>query len=98
MIVPFITNFQKTMPVCNFIARYWEIDEEFICIYYEDGSINKFRFEYVTNAVKQQEFYCLYLTAAGQFHYLPVSAFESEKDIHRFELLLEGKQLMKLWK
>ncbi len=46
--------------------------------------------------VKKGEYYFLYMTKA-QFHYLPVAAFESEKDMHRFDLFLEGKQLIKLW-
>ncbi|HLO84707.1 MAG TPA: YcxB family protein [Nostocaceae cyanobacterium] len=95
---PFTWNFNKLMPVANFIPRYWEIDENFLFIYYEDGSSSKFRFEHLIQAVKTKEYYLLYLTAAGQFHYIPVTAFESEKDINRFELLLQGKQLLKLWK
>jgi hypothetical protein len=94
---PFLMNMNKTQAVTNFMARYWEIDESFISIYYEDGSLSKFRFEHLVKAIKQKEYYLLYLTAAGQFHYLPIAAFESEKDIHRFDLFLEGKQLIKLW-
>lgn len=94
---PFFINMKKTQAVTNFMSRYWEIDESFISIYYEDGSLSKFRFEHLVKAIKQKEYYLLYLTAAGQFHYLPIAAFESEKDIHRFDLFLEGKQLIKLW-
>jgi hypothetical protein len=97
LVAPFLINMKKTQPVVNFIPRYWEIDENFISIYYEDGSLSKFRFEHLVKAAKQSEFYLLYITMAGQFHYLPISAFETEKDIHRFELFLESKQLMKLW-
>jgi hypothetical protein len=97
IISPFLINMKKVQPAANFIARYWEMDENFISIYYEDGSMSKFRFEHLVKAAKQSEFYLLYITMAGQFHYLPISAFETEKDIHRFELFLESKQLMKLW-
>lgn len=98
IIAPFTWNFKKLMPVANFISRYWEFDENFLFVYYEDGSTSKFRFEHLVYAIKTKKYYLLYLTAAGQFHYIPIAAFESEKDIHRFDLLLEGKQLMKLWK
>jgi hypothetical protein len=97
LVAPFLINVKKTQAVVNFIPRYWEMDENFISIYYEDGSMSKFRFEHLVKAAKQSEFYLLYTTMAGQFHYLPISAFETEKDIHRFELFLESKQLMKLW-
>jgi hypothetical protein len=97
IISPFLINMKKVQPAANFIARYWEMDENFISIYYEDGSMSKFRFEHLVKAIKQSEFYLLYITMTGQFHYLPISAFETEKDIHRFELFLESKQLMKLW-
>jgi hypothetical protein len=97
LIAPFLINLKKTQAAVNFISRYWEVDETFITIYYEDGSIGKFRFEHLIKALKKKEYYFLYITAAGQFHYLPIAAFESEKDMHRFDLLLEGKQLLKLW-
>jgi hypothetical protein len=94
---PFLMNMQKTQPAANFLPRYWEIDPEFITIYFEDGSLSKFKFEHLCKADKVSEYYLLYLTPAGYFHYLPIAAFESEKDINRFELFLEGKQLIKLW-
>jgi hypothetical protein len=97
LIAPFILNLKKIMPVLNFVARYWEIDENFIAIHYEDGSLSKFKFEHLVKVTKQKEYYLLYITAAGQFNYLPIAAFETEKDIHRFDLFLQGKQLIKIW-
>jgi hypothetical protein len=97
LVAPFFINLKKTQSILNFIARYWEIDENFISIYYEDGSLSKLRFEHLVKAIKLGEYYLLFMTAAGYFHYLPISAFESEKDIHRFDLFLKGKQLIKLW-
>ncbi|MBK1987147.1 YcxB family protein [Sphaerospermopsis aphanizomenoides BCCUSP55] len=94
---PFLINMKKTQPIANFLPRYWEVDSEFITIYFEDGSLSKFRFEHLCKADKITEYYLLYLTPAGYFHYLPIAAFESEKDINRFELFLQGKQLIKLW-
>lgn len=94
---PFLMNMKKTQPSANFLPRYWEIDSEFITIYFEDGSLSKFRFEHLCKAEKVSEYYLLYLTPAGYFHYLPIAAFENEQDINRFELFLESKQLMKLW-
>jgi hypothetical protein len=94
---PFLLNMKKTQPVANFLPRYWEIEPEFITIYFEDGSLSKFKFEHLCKADKMGEYYLLYLTPAGYFHYLPIAAFESEQDINRFELFLESKQLMKLW-
>jgi|LakMenE18May11ns_1017448.scaffolds.fasta_scaffold9434573_1 hypothetical protein len=96
LVAPFLINMKKTQPVVNFIPRYWEIDENFISIYYEDGSLSKFRFDHLIKATKQSEFYLVYFSIQ-QFYYLPLAAFETEKDIHRFELFLEGKQLLKLW-
>lgn len=96
LVAPFLINMKKTQPVANFILRYWEIDENFISIYYEDGSLSKFRFDHLIKVTKQSEFYLVYFSIQ-QFHYLPLAAFETEKDIHRFELFLEGKQLLKLW-
>ena len=94
---PFLMNMKKTQPSANFLPRYWEIDAEFMTIYFEDGSLSKFRFEHLCKADKIAEYYLLYLTPAGYFHYLPIAAFESEKDINQFELFLETKELMKLW-
>jgi hypothetical protein len=98
LIAPWLWNFRKIMPVANFINRYCEIDENFLTLYFEDGSIFKYKFEHFMQAGKVQGYYVLYLTAAGAINYIPATAFESEKDINRFELLLQGKQLLKLWK
>lgn len=97
LIAPYLINMRKLQSASNFVPRYCEIDEDFISMYYEDGCISKFRFDHLVKASKMSEFYFLYITEAGQFHYIPVAAFESEKDINRFELLLQGKQLMKLF-
>jgi hypothetical protein len=93
--VPFLVN-MKLQPRLNFQKRYYEIDENFITTNYEDGSISKLKYEHFVKAVKQGEYYFLYITPA-QFHYIPVAAFNLEDEIHRFDLLLQGKQLMKLW-
>jgi hypothetical protein len=45
---------------------------------------------------KESNYYFLY-TVKTQFHYLPVAVFNSEQEICRFDLLREGKQLLKLW-
>lgn len=94
LIVPLLINVKKINPQINFINRYWEIDEEFITVIYEDGSLSKMRFEHFLKAVKQSEYYWLF-TCPTQFHYVPFAAFESEKDISRFDLFLKGKQLIK---
>ena len=94
LIVPFLINVKKINPRLNFINRSWQIDEDFITVIYEDGSMSKFRFEHFIKAVKQSEFYWLY-TCPTQFHYVPFAAFESEKDISRFDFFLKGKQLIK---
>ncbi|MDZ8052955.1 MAG: YcxB family protein [Aulosira sp. ZfuVER01] len=94
--VPLWLRLQGRTSELNFQSRYCEMDEDFFAIFFEDGSITKLRYEHFTKAVKKGEYYFLYMTKA-QFHYLPVAAFESEKDMHRFDLFLEGKQLIKLW-
>jgi hypothetical protein len=86
----------KRQSQLNFINRYCEFDESFFTVFYEDGSIIKLKYEHFIKVIKRSEYYFLY-TSLAQFHYLPISAFETEKDIHRFDLLLEGKQLLKLW-
>jgi YcxB-like protein len=94
--VPYWLRLQGRTSALNFQSRYCEMDENFITIFFEDGSISKLRYEHFTKVVKKGEFYFLYMTKT-QFHYLPIAAFESEKDMHRFDLFLEGKQLIKLW-
>jgi hypothetical protein len=80
----------------NFMSRYCEIDEDFFTTFYEDGSIVKLKFDHVNKVVKRSEYYFFYLTKT-QFHYMPLSALETEQDIHRLDLFLAGKQLVKLW-
>lgn len=94
--VPLFLRLQGRTSELNFQSRYCEMDENFFAIFFEDGSISKLRYEHFMKVVKKGEYYFLYITKA-QFHYLPVAAFESEKDMHRFDLFLEGKQLIKLW-
>lgn len=94
--VPLWMRLQGRTSALNFQSRYCEMDENFFTICFEDGSLTKMRYEHFMKVVKKGEYYFLYITKA-QFHYLPVAAFELEKDIHRFDLFLEGKQLIKLW-
>lgn len=94
--VPLWLRLQGRTSELNFQSRYCEMDEDFFAIFFEDGSITKLRYEHFMKVVKKGEYYFLYMTKV-QFHYLPVAAFESEKDMHRFDLFLEGKQLIKLW-
>lgn len=93
--LPFIVSMKRQQQL-NFINRYCEFDESFFTVFYGDGSIVKLKYEHFVKVIKCSEYYFLY-TSLAQFHYLPISAFETEKDIHRFDLLLEGKQLLKLW-
>lgn len=94
--LPLLFRVQKQNSALNFQARYCEIDENFFGLYYEDGSIVKMTYEQFIEVRKKAGYYFLYMTKA-QFHYLPIAAFETEKDIHRFDLWLQSKQLMKLW-
>ncbi|BAY23615.1 hypothetical protein NIES2100_34070 [Calothrix sp. NIES-2100] len=94
--VPLFFRLQGRTSALNFQSRYCEMDENFFAIFFEDGSITKLRYEHFLKVVKKSEYYFLYITKM-QYHYLPVAAFESEKDMHRFDLFLEGKQLIKLW-
>ena len=87
---------KKSQSKLNFMDRYCEIDETFFTVYYEDGSIIKLNLEHFIKAVKQSEYYLFYMIN-NQFHYLPLAALESEQDIHRLNLFLAGKQLIKLW-
>jgi YcxB-like protein len=94
--LPLLIRVKGRASELNFQNRYCEIDEKFFAIFYEDGSIVKMRYEHFVQVIKKADYYFLYVTKA-QFHYLPVAAFETEKDIHRFDLFLESKQLIKLW-
>ncbi|MDZ7961779.1 MAG: YcxB family protein [Aulosira sp. DedQUE10] len=94
--VPLWMRLQGRTSALNFQSRYCEMDENFFSVFFEDGSITKLRYEHFMKVIKKGEYYFLYVTK-GQFHYLPIAAFESEKDMHRFDLFLEGKQLIKLW-
>ena len=93
---PLFFRLQKQSPGLNFQNRYCEIDENFFTVFYEDGSISKLNYIHFIKVIKKSEYYFLYINQA-QFYYLPIAAFESEKDIHRFDLFLQGKQLIKLW-
>ncbi len=94
-IIPFMINV-KGQSKLNFMNRYCEIDENFFTVFYEDGSIVKLKFDHISKAVKGTDYYFFYLNK-NQFHYLPLSALETEQDIHRLDLFLAGKQLVKLW-
>ncbi|BBD60855.1 hypothetical protein NIES2109_36550 [Nostoc sp. HK-01] len=94
--LPLFFQVQKRNSTLNFQNRYCEIDENFFAVFYEDGSIVKLNYSHFIQVTKKADYYFLYMTK-GQFHYLPVAAFESEKDIHRFDLFLQSKQLIKLW-
>lgn len=93
---PLFFSFKGRTNALTFQNRFCEMDENFFTVYFEDGSLTKLRYEHFNKVVKKADFYFLYITNV-QFHYLPVAAFEAEKDIHRFDLFLEGKQLIKLW-
>lgn len=96
--IPYIINLEKSQSKLNFKKRYCEIDETFISFVYEDGSLVKLKLEHFAQALKDSNNYLLYTTyGKTQFHYLPIAAFNSEQEISRFDLLLEGKQLLKLW-
>ncbi len=94
--LPYWLNLKKTQPPINFKKRFCEIDENFITFIYEDGSLVKLRFDNFIQVTKESNYYFLY-TVKTQFHYLPVAVFNSEQEICRFDLLMEGKQLLKLW-
>ncbi|MBU7584020.1 MAG: YcxB family protein [Nostoc sp. TH1S01] len=94
--LPLFFQVHKRNSTLNFQNRYCEIDETFLAVFYEDGSIIKLNYSHFMKVIKKSDYYFLYTTQA-QFHYLPVAAFENEKDIHRFEMFLQSKQLIKLW-
>jgi hypothetical protein len=67
-----------------FIERYYEIDEEKMTAYLEDGTINPFKFSYIIKIRKRKEYWLLYISKS-QFIYLPLSSFASENDFDRFK-------------
>ena len=60
-----------------FIKRSYEIDDEKITVYLQDGTINQVRFEHVINVIKRAQYYLLYISQS-QFIYLPFHAFENQ--------------------
>jgi len=74
--------------------RKFEIDDDFITTYIEDGSIGKNKFDNVIKVVRTARYYMLYISQS-LFIYLPKSAFLSQEDINSFEDLLESKKLLK---
>lgn len=96
--LPYLINLKKTQPKISFRKRWCEMDQDFISFIYEDGSLVKIRFDDFIQVIKRQNYYWMYSTyTQTQFFYLPVAAFNTEQDINRFDLLMQGKQLMKLW-
>lgn len=72
----------------------FEIDDDFLTTYLEDGSFGKIKLDSVVKIIKTYKYYMLFISQA-QFQYLPKSAFLSEQDIKSFEDLLKNKKLLK---
>lgn len=94
--IPYIMNIKKTQSKINFTRRFCEIDENFISFIYEDDSLVKIRFDHFIQVTKNLNYFLLY-PIKNQFYYLPLESFNTEQELSRFELLMEGKQLLKLW-
>jgi len=73
-----------------FKKRYYEIDDEFITGYIEDGSFSKIKLSNIVKVVKTKKYYLLY-TSQIQFIYLPLSIFTSENDVINFNSILRPK-------
>lgn len=72
----------------------FEIDDDFITTYAEDGSLGKNKLDSIIKVVGTRKYYMLQISQA-MFLYLPKSAFLSQEDINRFESLLRSKKLLK---
>ena len=76
-----------------FEKRRFEIDEDFIHGYVDDGSYARTTWRHVVRVVNSATYYLLYISKA-QFFYLPYDAFASEADRGEFEAFLHKQNLI----
>jgi uncharacterized membrane protein YobD (UPF0266 family) len=74
-----------------FAKRTFEIDNQVITVFFEDGTINKIPINNIVRVIKNLKYYRLFLSKK-QFAFIPVNAFEREDDIRRFDAILKARK------
>ena len=71
--------------------RFFEIDDQYLVSFLEDGTTNKIKINNIARVVKKGGSYRLFLTRK-QFVYIPLSAFRTAGDINRFDSILKSRK------
>jgi type VI protein secretion system component VasK len=71
--------------------RFFEIDDDYLVSFLEDGTINKIKINNIARVVKKSGSYRLFLTRK-QFVYIPLNAFRTNGDINRFDSILKMRK------
>ncbi|MBW4662702.1 MAG: YcxB family protein [Chroococcus sp. CMT-3BRIN-NPC107] len=93
LIFPFLNTSAKSQPGLHLKNRTCEITDNYFSMTFEDGSLTKVHFNNYLKINRESEWYFLYMTQV-MFEYLPLRAFNSEKDINEFETMMKNKKLM----
>ena len=92
---PFLLDLTRIQPKINYQKKRWQIDENFVSTFYEDGSSTKTHIDNFLEVKLMAECYILYLSKKGLFQYLPIAAFKTEADRQEFHDFLVAKELLK---
>jgi hypothetical protein len=86
----------------NYQTRFCEINTHFFELHYQDGSSSKTHLSDFASVEKKTikadqvaNYYLLYLMKNAQFHYIPMRAFNSSKDLEEFDLILKQRGLLR---
>ncbi|TES90770.1 MAG: hypothetical protein E3J87_09290 [Candidatus Cloacimonadota bacterium] len=71
-----------------YTKRFYEVDNEFLSAYLEDGSLQKTKLDNIIKVVKTSKYYLLYISIT-QFFYIPFSAFNNAEELKSFDELLK---------
>ena len=71
-----------------YTKRFYEVDNEFLSAYLEDGSLQKIKLDNIIKVVKTSKYYLLYISIT-QFFYIPFNAFNNEEELNNFDGLLK---------
>ena len=93
-VVPFLGDPTRAQSKLNFQKQWWQVDDRFFCMFFEDGSLEKTHMDNFVKADKLAGYYALYLSKIS-FQYLPIAAFKTEADRQEFHDFLVSKGLLK---
>lgn len=77
-----------------FKRRRFEINDDFLIGYLEDGSLDKLKIDNIVKVIRKARYYLLYMSKSS-FIYFPLEIFSSSEDINNFDALLKSKKLLK---